>query len=229
MKIYRNTNESIDTGETYWYYTPHGLGPGSIPKGVNVLKTIETDNFGTYFLSDKLLTTSELREYEIKEKIPDEINNKKNIDEDMFDLLGIFEDAEDPVNLEDTDDDIDDLEMISSEWKLIDSKEIPDSDGFITQYALYKNIDGSKYITMFGDIDSNEPDEMYADAEFDSEIEAREFFDDYNGFEDENSETSYYSDEDAYKSDSFITCPKCGKKRFDTIINYCHNCGYEEE
>lgn len=152
---------------------------------------------------------------------------KEYIDENMFDLLGIFENIEETVNLEDTDDDIDDLEMISSEWKLVDSKEIPDSDGFITQYALYKNIDGSKYITMFGDIDSTEPDEMYADAEFDSEETAREFFDDYTGFEDEDSKTSYYSYEDEYKF--FKTCPKCGKKRFDTIINYCHNCGYEEE
>lgn len=65
-----NIKESVDTGMEYWYYTKHGIGPGAIPKGVTVLDTVETDDWGTYVLLDKMLTTKELEDYEIKEQVP---------------------------------------------------------------------------------------------------------------------------------------------------------------
>ena len=73
-------NESVDTGMEYWYYTKHGIGPGAIPKGVTVLDTVETDDWGTYVLLDKMLTTKELEDYEIKEQVPseDEMNKARN-------------------------------------------------------------------------------------------------------------------------------------------------------
>ena len=70
-------------------------------------------------------------------------------------------------------------------WELEDRKRVLDSDGFYTEYCLYSNADKSQWICMFGDSDIYTPDSGYADAEFDSEEEAREWFDDYNGFEDD--------------------------------------------
>jgi hypothetical protein len=57
-------------GGPFWYFTKHGLGPGMLPKGVNVVDTIEDDNFGTYIALDKVLSTQELKEYELVEKKP---------------------------------------------------------------------------------------------------------------------------------------------------------------
>ena len=62
---------AIDTGMEYWYFTRHGLGPGMMPKGVNVVDTYE-DFPKTWFKTDKLLTTEELNYYDIKEQWPPE-------------------------------------------------------------------------------------------------------------------------------------------------------------
>lgn len=53
----------------WWYFTTHGVQPGSVPKGIEILDVIDTAN-GTYFCSDRVLNTSELRYYDIKEKYP---------------------------------------------------------------------------------------------------------------------------------------------------------------
>lgn len=147
----RKVKEAVNTGMKYWYFTKHGVQPGSVPKGVNI-EDIKDTAEGSYFLTDKMLTTDELNRYDIKERIPESI--------------------------EDTDDDVDGFE-----WEIQHVKTIPDADGFTTQYALYKKTDGTKWITMYGDIDYNPPEEMYADMEFDNEQEAIEFFDDYMGYE----------------------------------------------
>ncbi len=56
----------------YWYFTRHGIGPGTIPKDLNVLDVVEDDNFGTYVCLDGVLNTSELDKYEMKEQVPPE-------------------------------------------------------------------------------------------------------------------------------------------------------------
>lgn len=74
------TNESFDTGKgPYWYFTRHGVQPGSVPKDINILDIVDTDN-GSYFLSDKVIDTDNLHKYEIEEKKPDflESNKKSN-------------------------------------------------------------------------------------------------------------------------------------------------------
>lgn len=68
-----------------------------------------------------------------------------------------------------------------SEWEEIASKVVPDSDGFWTDYTLYRNVITGQYICMFGDKDIYEPDEDYADWSGDSEKLAREWFDNYQG------------------------------------------------
>lgn len=74
-----------------------------------------------------------------------------------------------------------DEETEDPKWICLDIKHVRDSDGMLTDYALYTTEDEDKYICMFGDVDAYPPDEMYADAEFDSEEEALEWFEDYTG------------------------------------------------
>lgn len=83
---------------------------------------------------------------------------------------GIYEETEDP------------------KWICLDIKHVRDSDGMLTDYALYTTKDEDKYICMFGDADVYAPDEMYADAEFDTEDEALEWFENYVGPGDEEDE-----------------------------------------
>ena len=71
-----------------------------------------------------------------------------------------------------------------SNWRELASKSVLDSDGFYTDYTLYTN--GSTFICMFGDKDIYEPDEAYADYETENEEEAYSWFDNYEGFADED-------------------------------------------
>lgn len=82
-------------------------------------------------------------------------------------------------------------------WTLIDTKSVKDSDGFWTDYTLWYNEDEDLWVCVFGDRDLYTPEDGYYDAEFDSEEEAREWFDDYEGFDDDDIEmsTSIESDE----------------------------------
>ena len=73
-------------------------------------------------------------------------------------------------------------------WKEIESKQVKDSDDFMTDYTWYvkDNADGSEtHIMIFGDKDVYHPLNSEPDAEFDGEEVAREWFDNYKGFEDE--------------------------------------------
>lgn len=74
-------------------------------------------------------------------------------------------------------------EDLDSEWRELETKQITDSDGFLTDYTLYTN--GVTYICMYGDKDVYSPDIDEADYESDSEDEAYDWFNNYNGF-DEN-------------------------------------------
>ena len=62
----------------YWYFTTHGLGPGMIPRGVNVLKVQEGQNrngtWGDFILLDAILNTDELKQYDLIELAPKDVN-----------------------------------------------------------------------------------------------------------------------------------------------------------
>lgn len=69
------------------------------------------------------------------------------------------------------------------DYELIDSKSVMDSDGFYTDYTLYKDNSNGTYFCMFGDVDLYEPDPDYADETFETEREAIEWFSQYKGFD----------------------------------------------
>lgn len=68
----------------YWYFTTHGIGPGTIPSDLHVLETKDGQNekgtWGTFVCLDGILNTSELQEYDLKELSPDNVmaNTKTN-------------------------------------------------------------------------------------------------------------------------------------------------------
>jgi hypothetical protein len=67
----------------------------------------------------------------------------------------------------------------------IASKQVPDSDGFLTDYTMYKNINTGEYVFVFGDKDIYRPEDGYFDWECETEEEAKEWFDNYVGFDDD--------------------------------------------
>ena len=71
MKRYIKSAEFTDvgTGLEYWYFTTHGVQPGSVPTGLNILEIKDTPN-GAYFKTDKVILTDALKQYDIKEKRP---------------------------------------------------------------------------------------------------------------------------------------------------------------
>lgn len=49
----------------YRYITKHGIGPGTLPKDVNLVKWEDLDNYRTAIWTDRFLTTQELEDYDI--------------------------------------------------------------------------------------------------------------------------------------------------------------------
>lgn len=77
-------------------------------------------------------------------------------------------------------------------WERIDKKQVQDSDGFWTDYTLWYNSNEDRYMCIFGDDDLYNPMNAFPDFECETEEEAREWFDSYNGFADDEDE--YYDD-----------------------------------
>ena len=72
----RYSNEVPYEKRRYWYFTLHGLGPGTIPKDLKVLETREGKNtkgtLGLYICLDEVLSTEELYDYDLIELKPKE-------------------------------------------------------------------------------------------------------------------------------------------------------------
>ena len=60
---------ATDDGEGYWFFTTHGVQPGSVPRDVDILDIIDTPN-GSFVKFDRFLSTEELNEYDMVEKSP---------------------------------------------------------------------------------------------------------------------------------------------------------------
>lgn len=141
-----------------------------------------------------------------------------------------FDDIDDRASLTDTD---------APNWELVSVKSVRDLDGFTTDYAWYTN--GDKHIFMFGDSDLVEPDEDYADWECETEAEAEEWFNSYEGFEDEEDDESFFDsnlDEEVLTESynnlpdwliSFLDSNREGTSIKKTLSNRgidLHNCSY---
>ena len=103
------------------------------------------------------------------------------------------------------------------DWEEVDSKQVKDRDGFMTDYTWYVkyNEDGSEEIhaMIFGDKDAYTPENSEPDAEFDSEERAEEWFDNYNGFAEDLDESLDIDDEDEIYNGYVV-------RKSDTSDNY---------
>lgn len=134
-------------------------------------------------LLNKLVNTT-LQFIETNPELTEKPNN-----EDLWNYTDPEEDVDDyPEEDEEYYDEDDyyeslDIEDDEEEWEEVESKQVSDEDGFMTDYTLYKNKSGT-YIAMLGDIELYEPDPDYADFVTTSKRVAYEMFNDFNGLED---------------------------------------------
>ena len=64
--------------KTYWYSTRHGVMPGSVPKGINILDVRDIGN-KSYFKTDSIISSKDLKYYDIKEDIPPMEESKRSL------------------------------------------------------------------------------------------------------------------------------------------------------
>lgn len=127
--IYSATEE--DDGEGYWFFTTHGVQPGSVPRDVDILDIIDTPN-GSFVKFDRFLSTEELNEYDMVEKSPKSVMSSKNCEY---------------VKSSEEDEDEEDLPMVDQEYDSaatsINSNKLP---------AIYRmiNLEPGKLYLDFG-------------------------------------------------------------------------------
>ena len=79
----------------------------------------------------------------------------------------------------------------ANEYKLMGRKTVYDSDGFTTDYSWYKD-DNGHHVFVFGDSDLYRPEDGVYDWEEEDEGKAKEWFDNYKGFEEEEESSEEY-------------------------------------
>ena len=76
VKYIKSNDKPWDDNLEFWYTAKHGLGPGTLPKGVSVLDVVEPDVYTTYVRLSRLLDHREELDYEI---FPCDNPNKSSI------------------------------------------------------------------------------------------------------------------------------------------------------
>ena len=116
------------TGLEYWYYSRHGMGPGTIPKGVQVLDWYE-EGYKTWMLLDQVLHTDELNYYDLKEETPPagSVTHNGTVIESCSQVTAseATKVAEDDNSIEyvvASDDDVNNEEEEENEWFVVDSR-----------------------------------------------------------------------------------------------------------
>lgn len=97
------------------------------------------------------------------------------------------------------DDDEDDDDEDVSNFTEIASKTVEDSDGFLTDYTMYRDTETGEYVFVFGDKDAYSPEDGNFDWSCDTEKEAWDWFNSYTGL-DEDELAEGVSDPDFAKS-----------------------------
>ena len=70
-------------------------------------------------------------------------------------------------------------------YERIKSKSVCDFNGFYTDYTMYYDNEEDRFVFIFGDNDIYDPYNSEPDWECETEEEAEDWYDDYNGFEDD--------------------------------------------
>lgn len=112
-------------------------------------------------------------------------------------------------------------------YEKIESKQVPDYDGFYTDYTMYRNKETGEYVFVFGDNDLYSPEDSEHDYECETEDEAYEWFDSYTGFDDEDEGSEELTPEGFYKFFSSTVEPKIKDKAAKTLYGWYSNEGEE--
>lgn len=88
-KITRYSDVRPYEDRKYWYFTTHGVGPGTIPSDLNVLEVREGQNdkgtWGDFVCLDGVLNTDELSYYDLRELSPDNVMSASDVDDEEDD------------------------------------------------------------------------------------------------------------------------------------------------
>lgn len=128
---------------------------------------------------------------------------------DYFVMYYVLKDGDIPVGWAPTKVNIDDPEAEMEDvfdddepgYRFIRSKSVTDSDGFNTDYTWYKDEDGLN-IFIFGDNDIYDPSNTSPDHEEEDDKAAREWFDSYTGFDEEDEDDDWIT----YDADDIYSC-----------------------
>lgn len=78
----KRTRKESYTDKPYWYFTTHGVMPGSVPKNIEIIEIRDGRNrkgtMGTFVALDRVLTTDELKRYDLIELEPETEAYKKS-------------------------------------------------------------------------------------------------------------------------------------------------------
>lgn len=166
------------------YVMKHGMGPGTLPRDVTIDNYEDSDYYSVVDLN-RPLTDEEIEQYDLSTDIDRYVggcNVKASFDDENVTI--VYDDTvesnskinasfgEEVVNYEDGYD----------QYELLDHKEVLDSDGTTTDYALYYDPENNEWFCMFGDMEIYPPDPAYSDMSFDDETAAYEWFENYDGF-----------------------------------------------
>ena len=91
--------------------------------------------------------------------------------------------------------DTEDFESEEDKFVLVARKSVYDSDGFTTDYSWYKNVSTGMNVFVFGDSDLYRPEDGEYDWEEEDDEVAEEWFDNYEGFTEDD---HFIDDSDFY-------------------------------
>lgn len=80
------------------------------------------------------------------------------------------------------------IEIPAEQYTFIKSKQVEDSDGFMTDYTMYYDTENDRYVFVFGDNEVYKPEDEDFDYECETEEQANEWFDSYDGFAEDDNE-----------------------------------------
>lgn len=84
------------------------------------------------------------------------------------------------------------------------TKSVLDSDGFMTEYTMYRDTFTGKYVFVFGDKEAYTPENSDWDWTCDTEVEALEWYSNYKGFEESLDENLNLSNEMGHEENTSI-------------------------
>lgn len=169
----------------WWKDTKQWMKPSSKPaEGVD--DEMFTDNDGVFGNPGDVISKKDMRAYYEENCDSDPSLMDYDSFEDWWSATSsMLTPVTNSTSVESSDDFAYDWE-INGNFEKIASKQVPDSDGFYTDYTMYQNLETGEFVFVFGDDDYYSPEDGNYDYECDSEEEAWEWYNSYNGFDDED-------------------------------------------